>query len=153
MDTKDTFKGISVASIIDARAEKTPDKTALIVDKCATSFLELNNRIKSAAKYLAAKGIGPGSHVVTVAVPDVNYVSNMYAVLGLGATHIPVENRAPAQRLSEIAEAVDADFVISETEVEGEYIWIDAAAIDYSDPEFEWDPAPVSDNCSDIIFI
>ena len=142
----------TVASIINARAEKTPDKTAIVVDKCGTSYLELNNRIKSAAKFLAAHGVGPGSHVVTVAVPNVDYVADMYAILGLGAVHIPVENRAPAQRVAEIADAVDADFIISDTDPGLERTWIDISSVDYSDPDYPWEPVPVSDDCSEIVF-
>lgn len=142
----------TVASVIDSRAKETPDKTAIVVDNVETSFLELNNRIKSAAKYLSALGVGHGSHVVTIAEPKVEYVANMYAILGLGAVNIPVENRAPVQRVAEIAEAVDADFVISGEDPGEGYKWIDASAIDYSDPDFPWDPVPVSKECSEIVF-
>lgn len=152
MSTEDTaIKKDTVAAVIAARAEKTPDKTAIVTDECTVTYLELNNRIKSAAKYLAARGVEHGSHVVTIAVPYVDYVANMYAVLGLGAVHIPVENRAPEQRLQEIADAVDADFVISDRKVEG-HSWIDSSAVDYSDPDFLWEPVPVSDECSEIVF-
>lgn len=146
------MKRPTVASIINDRAQSTPHKIAIVVDRHSTSYSELNNRIKSAAKYLAFRGVKQDSHVVTVAIPSVNYVANMYAILGLGAVHIPVENRVPEQRLLEIADAVDADFVISGVDIGVGEKWINESDINYCDPDFQWQPVPVSDDCSEIVF-
>ncbi|MBR3294033.1 MAG: acyl--CoA ligase [Oscillospiraceae bacterium] len=142
----------SVAALIQKRALNTPDKMALVVDGQAFSYGELNNRIKSAAGYLAAQGVKAGSHVLTVAVPGIDYVANMYAILALGAVHIPAENKVPEQRLAEIAGAVDADFVLSDNYAGATGRWIDAGCVGYGEPCEPWEPVPVSDECSEIVF-
>lgn len=142
---------LTVTGIIKRYAEEKPQKTAIIAGDCSLSYGELYAKINAAAQVLQELGVKRGSHVVSVARPDFAYVICMYAALGLGAVQIPAENRIPAARLSEIAKAVDADFVIAE-EDPGCGVWIRPEAIDFARPSVPWTPAEVSDDCSEIVF-
>ncbi len=146
------MKKDSVAGMINSYAESCPQKTALIVEDRRISYHELNEGIKAAASFLEKQGVGRGSHVISEARPCFEYVACMYAVLGLGAVHIPVENRIPPERVAEIAEKVDADYVISCAATEGGYKWINTQDIDFGSSDIQWDPEPVSDECSEIVF-
>ena len=148
----ETMSGLSVAGIIRNRAEKTPDKAAVVAGGRKLSYGQLYHMISSAASCLRDRGVRPGSHVVSVARPDVEYVSCMYAVLGIGAVHIPVENRIPSGRLSEIAGSVDAEFVISDEKPDGDCVWISPREIEFDRDGVLLDPVGVSDECSEIVF-
>lgn len=143
---------LTVTGIIKKRAQEMPDKVAVIVGETSLNYSQLYRSISSVAACLSEKGVGKGSHVVSVARPDLKYVVCLYAVLGLGAVHIPVENRIPMERLSTIAEAVDADFVISDEKPNYECSWVSPEAIEYNRDIYPWNPVEVSDDCSEIVF-
>ena len=143
---------LTVTGIIRQRAESTPDKIAIIVNDQRLNYRQLYKSISAAAAYLHKKGVKRGSHVVSVASPSFEYVISMYAALGIGAVQIPVENHIPIDRLSEIAKAVDADFVISEKEPDYNCVWISPREIDDTSDVPDLEPVGISDECSEIVF-
>lgn len=142
----------TVTGIIKQRAENTPEKIAIIEGTRSVNYRELYEKINSVASCFYEKGIHKGSHVVSVARPDLEYVICMYAVLGIGAVQIPVENRIPVERLAEIAAAVDAEYIISEDRPDIECAWISPAEIEYDRETVPWEPVGVSEDCSEIVF-
>ncbi len=143
----------AITGLIKKYAEETPEKTALIVGEEKLSYGELFRRIGAAAAFFREQGVRKGSHVLTVACPTLDYVVCEYAVLGLGAVHIPAENRIPPQRLAEIAAAVDADLILAPEQPACDTPWLrHGEAASGGQPEPDWEPTPVSDECSEIIF-
>jgi len=145
----------TVAGMINHYSAIYPEKTALVVGDQSLSYCQLNRRIEAAAHQLSAFGVNRGCHVVSVAEPTFDYVSQMYAVLGLGAVHIPVENKIPVERLAEIAASVDAEFVISDENPNCGCTWVPKNKLLDSDdivPSLPWNPVSVSDDCSEIVF-
>ncbi len=144
---------LSVTGLIRQHAIETPEKLALVVGDACLTYQELYQKISSAAAWFLSKGVKPGSHVLSMATPSAEYIVCEYALLGIGAVHIPAENRAPVDRLSDIAGFVDAAFVISPEQPAGEFHWISAADVDMDrETDFDWTPAGVSPDCSEIIF-
>ena len=143
----------TVTEKIKMHASEMPDKAAFIIKDQIISYAELYKKINMAACYFTKMGIGKGKHVVSVATPDLNYVVCMYALLGLGAVHIPAEKKIPAARLCSIADSVDADLIISPEDPGHGIPWIsggEECGEGAFDPE--WNPVPVSDDCAEIIF-
>lgn len=145
-------KRLTVTGIIKEHAENIPDKIAIILDDNSLSFGELYQRINSVTSFLLQKGVKRGSHVLSMARPDMEFVIFMYAVLGIGAVHIPAENRIPPERLKEIAIAVDADVILSTEKPECDCFWVNPLEVNLEQEYFEWDPVGVSDDCCEIIF-
>lgn len=144
---------MAITGIVKAHALQKPEKTAFIIDNVCISYGELYQKISSAAAYFTGIGITKGSHVLSVASPDLNYIVCMYALLGIGAVHIPAENRIPAARISEIARSVDADLIISPEDPGCGVRRISAADVQMDgQPDPAWEPVGVSDDCSEIIF-
>lgn len=144
---------LAVTGLIKEHAIAHPEKAALVVGEACIPYGELYRRISSAAAYFASLGIGPGSHVLSMAVPCVEYVVCEYALLGLGAVHIPAENRAPGERLAEIAGSVDAELIISPEQPPTEIRWVGTYDVKMDgDMDLSWQPVSVSDECSEIIF-
>lgn len=142
----------TVPGIIKSRAETTPEKLAIIENGRILSFEQLYKRINSAAAFFSEKGMKKGSHVISVARPDLEYIICMYAVLGIGAIHIPVENHIPIERLAEIADAVDADYIISDEKPEHSSVWLSPRDIEYDRETIQWNPVIVTNDCSEIVF-
>ena len=143
---------LTVAGIIKQFAEKAPEKVALIEGVNTLDYGHLYEKISSVAEFLKSKGVHKGSHVVSVAKPNIEFIVCMYAVLGIGAVHIPVENRIPVERLSEIANAVDADYIISEEKPKCDGFWIPLSDIDFENTNVRLNPVDISDDCSEIVF-
>lgn len=144
---------LAITGIVKAHAQQQPDKTAFIINNVCISYGELYQKVSSAAAFFTEMGIGRGSHVLSVASPDLNYVVCMYALLGIGAVHIPAENRIPAARLSEIAHSVDASLIISPEDPSCGVRWVSGESVLQAVAEnTAWEPVPVSDDCSEIIF-
>jgi amino acid adenylation domain-containing protein len=96
-----------LATIIDVftqQAVRTPDATALIFGQTHLSFATLSARVFRLARYLIARGVGPGD-IVAVAVPrSDDAVIAMLAVLASGAAHMPLDLDYPRERLSMMCE-------------------------------------------------
>jgi len=144
-------KKLTISGLIRKHAAEEPEKTAFIIDDVKTGYAELFRKIGCAAAYLSKKGVTAGKHVVSMACPKLEYFVLEYAILGLGAVHIPVENRVPLERLADIAKQVDADFIISPERPDIDAEWILASDIDLTGEE-EFEPVPESDECAEIVF-
>lgn len=94
-------------------AATTPEKTAVVADNGRLTYAQLAKQMKSVCSALKSQGITPGRSVVSVASHCTDYVAICYGIHLAGAVHVPVENRIPANRLAEIAMAVDASLIIS----------------------------------------
>ena len=146
-------KRMSVAGLIKQYAMEQPDKIALIAGEQSLSYRDFYSKISSAARFFTKIGVKKGSHVLSVARPELDYIICEYAVLGLGAVHIPAENRIPAERLEEVARAVDADFIISSEKTTGDAYGLSLSDVDMDqEADYAWEPAGVSADCSEIIF-
>lgn len=142
----------AITGVIKGHAINCGDKAAFIIGDQCTSYQELYQKISSAAQYFLSIGIQKGNHVVSVARPDLEYIICMYALLGIGAVHIPAENKVPPARLGEIAQAVDAVLVIGTEQPEGGCKWIAPNQVDMDHPDLDWEPMAISKECSEIIF-
>jgi len=143
----------AITGIIKSHAIKTPEKTAFIIDNVAVSYGELYTKINAAAKFFTDLGIKRGSHVLSVANPTLNYVVCMYALLGIGAMHIPAENRIPAARIREIAQSVDAELIIAPENPESDIRWVSGEQVcAATQTDDSWEPIGVTDDCTELIF-
>ena len=146
-------KRVSVTGLIREYAQRQPQKTALVIHDRAVSYGEFYGRISTAAAFLSSRGVKEGTHVLTVACPELEYIVCEYAILGLGAVNIPSENRIPAGRLAEIADAVDAELVLSPEKPDCDVLWIPYGDVEMDPAEDDsWEPAGITDACSEIIF-
>jgi len=108
----------TIPQLILNYACRTPDKTAVIADNSCLTYAGLADRMHSVYAALKKQGVTAGSAVVSVASHSLDYVAVCYGIHLAGAVHVPVENRIPANRLAEIAKAVDARLIISPTDPE-----------------------------------
>ncbi|SFB60741.1 non-ribosomal peptide synthase domain TIGR01720/amino acid adenylation domain-containing protein [Amycolatopsis marina] len=89
----------TVADMLAAQVERTPDETALVFGSHSLTYAELDARINRLARFLLARGAGP-ERVVALALPrSIEMVVALFAVLRTGAAYLPLDLDHPAERL------------------------------------------------------
>lgn len=77
--------GVALSSILNHHAQRSPGRTALILDAQAVSYGELDARTNQRARLLAATGVGFGDYV-TIALPNGReFYETTFAAWKLGA--------------------------------------------------------------------
>ncbi|MFJ9247502.1 non-ribosomal peptide synthase/polyketide synthase [Streptomyces sp. NPDC101776] len=90
----------TVADLLAAQAERTPDERALVFGERSMTYAELDAAVNRMARLLIDRGAGP-EQVVALALPrSLDMVVALFAVLRTGAAYLPLELDHPADRLS-----------------------------------------------------
>ncbi|MEU7788012.1 non-ribosomal peptide synthase/polyketide synthase [Amycolatopsis sp. NPDC049159] len=111
-DTARAVPPASLAELVEAQADRTPDAAALVSEDEAVTFAELNARANRLARLLAERGAGP-ERVVAVRLPrSVALVVTELAVAKTGAAFLPVDPGYPAERIRFMLEDARPVFVV-----------------------------------------
>ncbi|MCX5241378.1 non-ribosomal peptide synthase/polyketide synthase [Streptomyces prunicolor] len=90
----------TIADLLTAQAERTPDERALVFGERSMTYAELDAAVNRLARLLIDRGAGP-ERVVALALPrSLDMVVALFAVLRTGAAYLPLELDHPADRLS-----------------------------------------------------
>src|SRR6516165_466874 len=80
----------NLACNLIATAQRTPDRTAIMLDATRMSYAELDEATARLAGFLRARGIGPGDRV-GVMLPNVpEFAVVYYGILRAGAVVVPM---------------------------------------------------------------
>ncbi|MBW8480961.1 non-ribosomal peptide synthetase [Actinomadura parmotrematis] len=91
---------VTVADLLEERAGRSPEATALVFGDERVSYAELSARVNRLARLLIARGAGPET-VVALGLPrSADMVAALFAVLQTGAAYLPLELDYPAERLA-----------------------------------------------------
>jgi amino acid adenylation domain-containing protein/thioester reductase-like protein len=87
--------------LFEAQAERTPDRIAVAFHERQEflSYRELAKRAHALARWLALRGVGPGSTVAVYCERGVDMVVALLSVLEAGGAYVPVDPDYPAQRV------------------------------------------------------
>ncbi|SEC91104.1 non-ribosomal peptide synthase domain TIGR01720/amino acid adenylation domain-containing protein [Streptomyces sp. 3213] len=90
----------TIADLLAAQAERTPDERALVFCERSMTYAELDAAVNRMARLLIDRGAAP-ERVVALALPrSLDMVVALFAVLRTGAAYLPLELDHPADRLS-----------------------------------------------------
>jgi nonribosomal peptide synthetase DhbF len=90
----------TLPQLFEAQVRRTPDATAVVCERQAISYAELNARANRLARFLVSLGAGP-DRLVAVAMPrSLDLVVTAFAVLKTGAAYLPVDPGYPAERIA-----------------------------------------------------
>ena len=107
-----------VQELFEERAEKTPDKTALIASDRTLTYRELNEEANKIAHSLIERGVGVGD-IVAFALPRRSHlIAAMFGILKTGAAYLPVDPDYPQDRIEYILTDSGAKFFITENNIE-----------------------------------
>ncbi|MFF0471504.1 amino acid adenylation domain-containing protein [Micromonospora zamorensis] len=110
----------TVHQLVEAQADRTPERTALRSDDSSLTFAELDtqaNRLAHALHTgaLGAPPVGPETPVLLLLERSPELVVAMLAVLKAGGYFIPVDPGYPTARLTRIASTVTPALVLTQT--------------------------------------
>ena len=80
------------------------------------TYGEAAARICAGASYMASQGVGPGNRVLVECTQDKRFLLAGLACQVLGAVFVPLEKKAAAARIAEIAADTEGVLLISDTE-------------------------------------
>ncbi|MFE3175243.1 amino acid adenylation domain-containing protein, partial [Amycolatopsis sp. NPDC059235] len=96
----------TVPELFDRRAEQSPDATAVVCGDTSLSYAELRAKANRLAQHLIRRGIRPEERVGVLLDRSADLVVAVLAILKAGAAYLPLDLRAPADRLRRVLDGV-----------------------------------------------
>ncbi len=97
-DTAALHPGLDVASVVAARAARSPTSIAVSCRGESWSYRELDLRATGVARRMSALGVGVESVVVLLADRGLEFLAAMLGVWRAGAAYLPLDPNHPAER-------------------------------------------------------
>ncbi len=104
----------SMAELVCAAAGTDPDKPALCAADVSYTFGELDAISSRFAGFLISEGVRVGDRVAFVAPKGAALVAAVLGCLKAGAIYVPVDCRAPVERIRVIVDDVEPRFVVAD---------------------------------------
>jgi amino acid adenylation domain-containing protein len=108
-----------VHEIFEERAERSPERVALIGAGQALSYGELNRRANQLGNYLQGLGVGPEAVVGLCMERSVEMVAALLGTLKAGGAYLPLDPDYPLERLSFMLEDAGVEVVLTDRKMEG----------------------------------
>jgi amino acid adenylation domain-containing protein len=100
-------------TLFEARADRTPDATALVAENERWSYRELNRRADEIAGHLRHAGVGPDTLVGLCLPRSPAMVAAMLAILKAGGAYVPLDPAYPTERLRFILDDAQAPVLVT----------------------------------------
>jgi non-ribosomal peptide synthetase component F len=98
----------TLASLVEAQVERTPEAVAVVLGEVALSYRELNARANRLAHHLVELGVGPDVPVGVCLARSVDTVVAFLGILKAGGAYLPLDPAYPAERLADMLEQTQA---------------------------------------------
>ncbi|UGQ10829.1 amino acid adenylation domain-containing protein [Yinghuangia sp. ASG 101] len=104
-DTARPVPDLTIADLLEERAARSPDDTAVVQDPdgptpTVWTYRELNERANRIARLLRAQGAAPEKTVALALPRTADMVAALFAVLKTGAAYLPLELDLPDDRIA-----------------------------------------------------
>ncbi|MCU1415548.1 MAG: long-chain fatty acid--CoA ligase [Microbacteriaceae bacterium] len=115
-----SYSTLSVAAILKETADRTPDKTAIVVGTSEVTYSKLWDQTRAYAGALRAKGVKQGD-AVAVLIPNVADFPRVYfAVLSLGGIVVPIHALLKADEIEYVLKDSQAIMLVCAAPLLGE---------------------------------
>ena len=104
----------TLQSLLERRADRDPDRTALVFGDRSLSFLELDRRANRIAHTLREMGAGPGRRVGVCLERSADMVAVLLAVLKSGAAYVPLDSAYPADHIGYVLADATAQVLVTD---------------------------------------
>ncbi|MFI7583459.1 class I adenylate-forming enzyme family protein [Kocuria sp. M1N1S27] len=109
------FPGLRYGELVERRALRQPARTAIIHDGEHITYGQLLTRIRAAAAFLAARGVGAGDRVVCFAENRPEVLIALYACSRIGAVFTPLGISSRASEVQHVLEDLSAHTLLVST--------------------------------------
>ncbi len=116
-DLPELIRPEALADLFEATARRIPDKTALIFGDIEFSYGELDRLADSAARALAADGVGAGDLIGLWLPRGIDLLVAQLAIAKTGAGWLPFDADTPAERVRTCLDDAQAKGLVSDTEL------------------------------------
>jgi amino acid adenylation domain-containing protein len=100
--------------LLTETAARAPQRLAVASADCRLSYEELDRLSTKVARSLRHMGVAPGDRVAILAPKSAAAVAGLYGVLKAGACYVPLDPKAPAQRLDYVVRDSGAAVIIAD---------------------------------------
>ncbi|QTI87532.1 non-ribosomal peptide synthetase [Streptomyces sp. AgN23] len=113
-DTAVPLPETTVAGLFADRVRSAPDATALDGEAGPVSYRELDARANRLAHRLTGHGVGPERPVAVLMDRSVELVVALLAVVKAGGVYVPLDTRAPEDRLRSVLAEAGAELLLTD---------------------------------------
>ena len=103
----------SLTDLIDAQVGRTPDQVAVVDERAALTYAQLQLRVRRLAGHLRAAGVRPEDRVALCLDRSVDFVVAVLAVFQAGAAYLPVDPALSARRIGFMLADADVRAVVT----------------------------------------
>ncbi len=100
--------------LLTEAAARRPDRPAIAADGSQLTYAELDQLSNKVARALLRLGVAPGDRVGVLAAKSADSVAGIYGALKAGACYVPLDPKAPAERLSYVVRDCGAAVILTE---------------------------------------
>ncbi|WP_289355734.1 non-ribosomal peptide synthetase [Paenibacillus sp. S-12] len=100
----------------EQQAAARPDNIAVVYEKHALTYTELNEQANRLARYLQKQGAGPETMVGLCMERSHNLIVSILGILKAGAAYVPLDPVYPAERLSFMLEDSETPLVLTQAQ-------------------------------------
>jgi amino acid adenylation domain-containing protein len=100
--------------LLTEAAARQPRRPAVASGSCVLTYTELDQQSNKAARALLRLGVAPGDRVAVLAPKSVASLIGIYGVLKAGACYVPLDPKAPAERLSYVVRDSGAAVIVAD---------------------------------------
>ncbi|KAF9977770.1 hypothetical protein BGZ75_010211, partial [Mortierella antarctica] len=103
-----------IHDLFEEQVARSPDAIAVVHDDLTLTYHELNARADNVALRLVRSGVRTGDCVLTFLSRSINLVTSLIAILKAGAVYVPMDPKAPADRLAYMAADSGARLLVTD---------------------------------------
>ena len=100
--------------LLTEAAAQHPQRPAIAASDCLISYQELDRLSNQVARSLLHLGVAPGDRVAVLAPKSAAAVVGLYGVLKAGACYVPLDPKAPAQRLAYVVQDSGTSVIVTD---------------------------------------
>ena len=116
----------SIVSAVAKFAEERPERAAVIANDNQITYAELWKEIQGFAKYIKSFSFPAGSRIIVKSDSDIWFAVTCFAIQLTGNVHVPLEKSIGVKGLEDVASQLGAAMVISNTDIQGDFVSVDS---------------------------
>ena len=110
----------SLAALIEAQVERTPDAVAVVFDDSSLKYRDLNERTNQLGHYLREIGVGPDTLVGVFMERSLEMVVALLGILKAGGAYVPIDPEYPPDRVAFMLEDACVPVLLTQSRLVGE---------------------------------